>query len=213
MNAIPSGARHLLFSVAILCFGIAVTCFVARPQTQADRDWTDKAFARAFDAFFPIQHGEGDFIAVRAHRDGANDLPEFSIVLEDTQSAHAIHATLRESQGSSLYRQLAALHTKDPSKSYEELQADLKVQTWNLAADQCPAIAAQLKAFNNIQFVRPRDDDPIAEHPILYQFHESVDGGDSEVTEFVETRAFPKWANEAHRALEACAAPAPRKGL
>jgi hypothetical protein len=124
-----------------------------------------------------------------------------------------IHATLRESQGSSLYEQLAALHAKDPSKSYEELKPGLKVQTWNLAADQCPAITAQLKAFNNIQFVRPRDDDPIAEHPILYQFHESVDGGDSEVTEFVETRAFPKWANETHRALEACAAPAPGKGL
>ena len=208
MNVIPSGARHLLFSFAILCSGIALTCFVARPQTQADPDWMGKTFAAAFDAFFPIQHGEGDFIAVRAHRDGTNDLPEFSIVLEDTQSARAIHATLREAQGSSLFQQLAALHAKDPSKSYEELKPDLKVQTWNLTVDQCPAIAAQLKAFNNIQFVRPRDDDPIAEHPILYQFHESVDGGDSEVTEFVETRAFPKWANETRHALDACAASA-----
>jgi hypothetical protein len=168
-----------------------------------------KAFAAAFDDFFPIQHGEGDFIAVRAHRDGTNDLPEFSIVLDDTQSPHTIHAALREAQGSSLYQQLAAMHAKDPSKSYQELKSELNVQTRNLTADQCPAIAAQLKAFNNIQFVRPRDDDPVAEHPILYQFHESVDGGDSEVTEFVETRAFPKWANETHRALEACAASAP----
>jgi hypothetical protein len=165
-----------------------------------------KAFAAAFDDLFPIQHGEGDFIAVRAHRDGTNDLPEFSIVLEDTESARAI---LREAQGSSLYQQLVAMHAKDPSKSYQELKSDLKVQTWNLTADQCPAIAAQLKAFNNIQFVRPRDDDPVAEHPILYQFHESVDGGDSEVTEFVETRAFPKWANETHHALDGCAASAP----
>lgn len=208
MNAIPGGARDLLFSFAVLCLGIALSSSAA-PQPQPDSDWMGKAFAAAFDDFFPIQHDEGDFIAVRAHRDGTNDLPEFSIVFEDTQSARAMHATLREAQGSSLYQQLAALHAKDPSKSYQELKPELKVQTWNLSAGQCPAIAPQLKAFNNIQFVRPRDDDPIAEHPILYQFHESVDGGDSEVTEFVETRAFPKWANETHRALDACVASAP----
>ena len=43
--------------------------------------------------FFRYSMAQGDFIAVRAHRDGTNDLPEFSIVLEDTQSARAIHAT------------------------------------------------------------------------------------------------------------------------
>lgn len=208
MNAIPSAARALLFAFAVLCLATAPS-FPAAPRPQPDSDWMSKTFAAAFDDFFPIQHGEGDFIAVRAHRDGTNDLPEFSIVFEDTQSARAIHAILRESQGSSLYQQLAALHAKDPSKSYQELKPELKVQTWNLTADRCPAIAAQLKAFNNIQFVRPRDDDPVAAHPILYQFHESVDGGDSEVTEFVETRAFPKWANETHHALDVCAASAP----
>jgi hypothetical protein len=208
MSVIPSAARDLLFGFAVLYLGVALSS-PASAEVQPDSDWMGKAFASAFDDFFPIQHGEGDFIAVRAHRDGTNDLPEFSIVLEDTQSARAIHAILREAQGSSLYQQLAAMHAKDPSKSYQELKSDLKVQTWNLTADQCPAIAAQLKAFNNIQFVRPRDDDPVAEHPILYQFHESADGGDSEVTEFVETRAFPKWANETHHALDGCAASAP----
>ncbi len=208
MNVISSAARDLLFSFAVLCLGFALSS-PAAPREHPDSDWMGKAFAAAFDELFPIQHGEGDFIAVRAHRDGTNDLPEFSIALEDTQNARAIHATLREAQGSSLYQQLASLYAKEPSKAYAELKPDLKVQTWNLTADQCPAIAAQLKAFNNIQFVRPRDDDPVAEHPILYQFHESVDGGDSEVTEFVETRAFPKWANETHSALDVCAASAP----
>lgn len=208
MNVIPSAARDLLSPLAVLCLGVALS-FPAAPQPQPDSDWMGKAFAAAFDEFFPIQHGEGDFIAVRAHRDATNDLPEFSIVLEDTQNARAIHATLREAQGSSLYQQLAALHAKDSVKSYAELKPDLKVHTWILTADQCAAIAAQLKAFNNIQFVRPRDDDPVDEHPILYQFHESVGGGDSEVTEFVETRAFPKWANETHKVLDACVASAP----
>jgi hypothetical protein len=208
MSVIPSAARDLLFGFAVLYLGVALSS-PATAEPQSDSDWIGKAFAAAFDDFFSIQHGEGDFIAVRAHRDGTNDLPEFSIVLDDTQSARAIHAILREAQGSSLYQQLVAMHAKDPSKSYRELKSDLKVQTWNLTADHCPAIASQLKAFNNIQFVRPRDDDPVDEHPILYQFHESVDGGDSEVTEFVETRAFPKWANETHHALDTCAASAP----
>jgi hypothetical protein len=210
MNVVPSGARDLLFATALL-IGFALTCFAARPQAQPDSDWMGKAFAAAFDDFFPIQHAQGDFIAVRAHRDGTNDLPEFSVVLEDTQNPRAIHATLREAQGSSLYQQISALHAKEPSKSYQELKPDLKVRSWQISADQCPAIAAQFKAFGDIQFVRPRDDDPIAEHPVLYQFHESVGGGDSEVTEFVESRAFPKWANETHQALDACAVSASGK--
>src|SRR6185437_3716793 len=114
MNVIASVAQGLLFSFAILCLGIAPS-FPAPSQVQPDSGWMGKSFAAAFDEFFPIQHGEGDFIAVRAHRDGTNDLPEFSIVLEDTQNAHAIHATLREAQGSSLYQQLESLHAKEPS--------------------------------------------------------------------------------------------------
>src|ERR1700747_736011 len=149
MNAIPIAARDLLFWFAALylCVGLSSP---ASAEPQPDSDWMGKAFAAAFDDFFPIQHGEGDFIAVRAHRDGTNDLPEFSIVLDDTQSARAIHAILREAQGSSLYQRLATLHTKDPSKSYRELKPELKVQTWNLTAGSCPGIAAQLKAFHNI---------------------------------------------------------------
>src|SRR5580700_3813323 len=121
MNAVPSGARDLLFSFAVLCLGIALSS-PAGAQSQPDSGWMGKFFAAAFDDFFPIQHAQGDFIAVRAHRDGTNDLPEFSVVLEDTQSARAIHATLREAQGSSLYQQLAALHGKDPAKSYAALK-------------------------------------------------------------------------------------------
>ena len=195
--------------LAALSLAIGLLSGAARPQAQPDHAWTDKAFAAAFDEFFPIQRAEGDFIAVRAHRDGTNDMLEFSVLLENTENARTIHATLREAQGSTVYQQLAELHAKEPSKSYQELKPDLKVQMWKLTADQCPAIPAQFKAFGNIQFVRPRDDDSIAEHPVLYQFHESVGGGDSEVTEFIETRAFPKWANETHKALDACAASAP----
>src|SRR5690348_2945643 len=105
MNAIPNAGRDLLFCFAVLCLGAALSS-AAAPRPRPDSGWMGKAFAAAFDDFFPIQHGEGDFIAVRAHRDGTNDLREFSIVLDDAQSARAIHAILREAQGSSLYQQL-----------------------------------------------------------------------------------------------------------
>ncbi len=167
------------------------------------------SFTAAFDEFFPIEHAEGDFIAVRAHRDGVNDVPEFSVVLENTENPRAIRGILREAQGAPLYQQLLALHAKDPSRPYEQLKPELKIQEWKFSAAQCPAVAAQYKAFENITFVRPRDDDAEDEHPILYQFHESVGGGDSEVMEFVESRAFPKWANETRKALAACVAPSP----
>jgi hypothetical protein len=190
---------------ATMLAGLALVASSARPQSADDRSWTDKHFTAAFDEFFPIEHAEGDFIAVRAHRDGVNDVPEFSVVLENTENPRAIRGILREAQRAPLYQQLLALHAKDSSRPYEQLKQDLKIQEWKFSAEQCPAVAAQYKAFENITFVRPRDDDAEEEHPILYQFHESVGGGDSEVMEFVESRAFPKWANETRKALDACA--------
>ncbi len=193
--------------------GFAVAGWSARPQTQDDHSWADKHFMAAFDEFFPIEHAEGDFIAVRAHQDGLNDVPEFSVVLEDTQTPRAIRGILREAQGAPVYQQLLALHTKDPSRPYEQLKQDLKIQEWKFSAAQCPAVAARFQAFSNIQFIRPKDDDAEDEHPILYQFHESVGGGDSEVLESLESRAFPKWANETRKALDACAASASQSAV
>ncbi|HXQ26422.1 MAG TPA: hypothetical protein VN822_08465 [Candidatus Acidoferrales bacterium] len=198
--------------LAAVAIAFALIGLSARPQADANRGWTDKHFAAAFDELFPITHGEGDFIAVRAHQDGENNALEFSLVLENTQDARAIRASLREAQGQPLYQQLLALHTKDASRTYQEMKPDLKMREWTFSAEQCPAIAAQFKAFNNIVFVRPRDEDEVPEHPILYQFHESVGGSDSEVVEFLESRGFPRWANETHKALDSCAASAQPTG-
>jgi hypothetical protein len=196
----------LLGAALMLDFLVATPAW---PQTPDDRSWTDKHFMAAFDEFFPIEHAEGDFIAVRSHRDAVNDVPEFSVVLENTENPRAIRGILREAQGTPVYQQLLALHAKDPTRTYEQLRQDLKTKEWKFSAEQCPAVAAQFKAFSNIVFVRPRDDDAEEEHPIVYQFHESVGGGDSEVLESAAARAFPKWANETRAALDACAASAP----
>jgi hypothetical protein len=195
--------------LAALLAGVVLFGFSVRPQATDDHSWADKNFISAFDEFFPIKQAQGDFIAARAHRDGVNDLPEFSVVIENTDNSPTIRGILREAQGAPLYQQLATLHAKDPAKPYDQLKQELKVQAWNFSADQCPAVAAQYKAFENITFVRPRDDDAEDEHPIMYQFHESVGGGDSEVMEYVESRAFPKWANATHKAFDACAAASP----
>jgi len=197
---------------AAVAIAFALIGLSARPQADPNREWTDKHFAAAFDELFPIAHGEGDFVAVRAHQDGENNALEFSLMLENTQDARTIRASLREAQGQPIYQQLLALHAKDSAKSYQDLKPDLKIRTWNFSLEQCPAIAAQFKAFNNIVFVRPRDEDEPPEHPILYQFHESVGGSDSEVVEFMESRGFPRWANDTHKALDSCAAAAPATG-
>jgi hypothetical protein len=203
-------AAKLVTMLATLLAGFAVFCWPARPQSQDDPSWTDKHFMAAFDEFFPIEHAEGDFIAVRAHRDGVNDVPEFSIVIENTQTPGAIRGILREAQAAPLYQQLLALHSKNPARPYDELKQDLKIEEWKFSAQQCPAVAAQFQAFSNIQFIRPKDDDAEQEHPVVYQFHESVGGGDSEVLESLESRSFPKWANETRKALDSCATSAPQ---
>jgi hypothetical protein len=203
--------RVVTLAIVFAVFALLAQAAPARDNSvsDADRDWVQKAFPLALDQFFPVEHAQGDFIAVRSHREGTNDIPEYSFVLEDTQDGHALHATIREAEGSSLYDQLLALHAKDPSKSYEDLKSELKVQEWKLSAAKCPALAAQLKAYQNIQFLRPRDDVVVEQHPILYEFHESVGGSDSEAVEYVESRAFPEWANATRKAIDACIASAP----
>jgi hypothetical protein len=175
----------------------------------AGQSWVENNFPAAFDRFFSIKGAEGDFIAIRAHRDHTNDLPEFSFVLQNTQDPKAMSAVLREAQGHSIFEQLSLLHAKDPTKPLESLEADLKIRVWKLSGAQCPAISAQYAAFEDIQFVRPHDDDAVDENPIAYEVNESVGGGESQVVEFVESRALPQWANQTRKLLDACAASAP----
>jgi hypothetical protein len=208
-------AAKLLARLAAFAIVSAALALIAPAQenspasASADRAWVEKVFPVALDQFFPIEHAEGDFLAVRTHQEGLNGVPEYSFILEDTQDAHALHATIHEAQGASLFDQLLSLHAKDPSKSYADLKPESKVQEWKLSVAECPALATQLAAYENIQFVRPRDDDAVSEHPLLYEFHESVDGSDSEAVEYVESRAFPKWANATRKAIDACIAATP----
>jgi hypothetical protein len=206
-----------LAALAALCAYLALIAPPAPAQDNspapsgADRVWVEKIFPLALDQFFPIEHAEGDFLAVRSHQEGLKGVPEYSFVLEDTQDAHALHATVHEAQGASLFDQLLALHAKYPSKSYADWKPELKVQEWKVSVAECPALATQLSAYEHIQFVRPRDDDAVAAHPILYEFHESVAGSDSEAVEYVESRPFPQWANRTRKALDACIAATPSK--
>jgi hypothetical protein len=201
--------KRSLRTVAALSLGLLLTAMSGRSENAADREWTDKHFLTAFEDFFPIRHGEGDFIAVRAHQNGSNESLEFSFIIENTQAPPRIAGTIREAEGASLYQQLLALHRRDPSKSYADLKPELKIQTWNLTVADCPALLAQFTAFQNIQFVRPRDDDEVEENPILYEVDETVAGGSSQVIEFISTRAIPRWANQTRTALLACTVPSP----
>jgi hypothetical protein len=194
-----------LAKLTTLSLGLALGSVPGRSQNQPDREWTDRHFLSAFEDFFPIRRGEGDFIAVRAHQNGSHEAREFSFIIQNTQNPQAIASTIHEAEGASLYQQLQVLHQQAPSKSYVDLREELKVQTWNLTVVQCPALLAQFAAFENIQFVRPRDDDEVEENPILYEINETVAGSSSQVIEFIPTRAIPRWANQTHQALLACA--------
>ena len=196
--------------LAVWLIGFALVCWSAGPQEADDAWWVDRNYPAVFNDFFPIGHARGDFIAVRAHRDrvsteAVSTYGEFSVVIENTDHPREMRGILRRTLTlSPIYEQLKQLHTQYPKKTYAELEKDVKVFVWEFPVAQCPAVSAQYKTFENITFVRPRDDDAQDEHPIVYQFHESVGGGDSEVVEYVESRAFPKWANATQQSLEGC---------
>lgn len=195
----------LEIAAAATALAIATLCSPVRPQSSFSGDWTAKHFPAAFEEFFPIKLAEGEFIAVRVHRSNLNDLREYSIVFEGAEDSKSLRAIFCEAHGSSLYLQLAALHAAQPSASYESLKRSLKVGVWTLSPDRCPAVATQFKAFQDVQFVRPRDEDEPEDNPILYEFNETFDGGGS-VVEYMENRALPHWARATHDAFEACVA-------
>lgn len=195
-----------------MCLGLALICLPIRSQEQPADDWVAKHFVSALEEFFPVRNAPGDFIAVRTHQSGTNDALEFAFVIQNTQDPHTISATVHEAEGSSLYHQIAALHAKDRSASFDAIRPQLKIQTWNLSATQCPAVLAQFNAFQHIQFVRPRDEDEPEENPIVYEINETVDGSSSQVIEAIRTRAIPRWADETRKALLACAVPGQSSG-
>jgi hypothetical protein len=192
-------------AAATAALAIAILCSPARSQNPPADNWTAKNFPVAFEEFFPIQSGEGDFIAVRVHRSKLNDLREYSIVFDNAQDPNKLRAEIREARSSSLYQQLATLHAAHPSASYEELKPHIKVGDWILTPDRCPAVSTQFKAFQDVQFVRPRDEDEPEENPVLYEFNESLAGGGS-VLEYMENRPLPLWTRATHEALNACIA-------
>ena len=204
--------KFFVARLAALCVALALAYLPSFSQQDSARDWTDKHFLVAFEDFFPTRHAEGDFIAVRAHQNGSNEAPEFSFILENTQDPNAIRGTLREAVGESLHHQLASLHAQNPDRGYEAMKPELKVQAWTFTAAQCPAVKSQYDAFENIQFVRPRDEDEPDENPIVYEIDDTVAGGSSQVIEFMPNRAIPRWAVATHAALRACAGLPPVSG-
>ncbi|HVB85452.1 MAG TPA: hypothetical protein VNK23_02145 [Candidatus Dormibacteraeota bacterium] len=197
--------RFAFAGAAVLSAALAICSFSAWPQNPPRDAWASKYFPQAFDKLFPIKRAEGDFIAVRAHRSNLNDLREYSIVFENAQDSKSLRAVVREAEASSLYQQLAALHAAHPEASYDQLKSDLKVEVWTLTPERCPAVSTQFKAFENVQFTRPRDDDEPEANPVLYEFNESLAGGGS-VLEYVENRSLPRWTRATHAAFDACIA-------
>ncbi|MGH9739330.1 MAG: hypothetical protein ACRD4X_12210 [Candidatus Acidiferrales bacterium] len=194
---------RVAIAAATAAFALAIVCSPLLSQNSPGGDWTAKTFPAAFEDFFPIKLAEGDFIAVRVHRSNLNNLREYSIVFEDAQDSKSLRAVLREALGSSLYQQLAALHSAQPSAPYTRLKHSLKIGVWTLSPDRCPAVSSQFKAFQDVQFVRPRDEDEPQENPVLYEFNETFAGGGS-VLEYMDNRALPRWARATHDALDAC---------
>ncbi len=208
MNISTGSILQVRANVAIAAtaaLAIACLCPSARSQNRPADGWAAKHFPAAFDEFFPIESGDGDFIAVRVHRGNLNDLREYSILFENAQDPKSLRAVFREARGSSLYQQLSALHAAHPSASYDEVKPGIKVSDWILTPDRCPAVATEFKAFQDVQFVRPRDEDEPEENPVLYEFNESLAGGGS-VLEYMENRPLPRWTRATHDALDACVA-------
>ena len=78
-RAAKSVARLAALAAACVAFVLLVPPAPAQDNfpapSDADHAWVQKIFPVALDEFFPIEHAEGDFIAVRSHQEGLNRVP------------------------------------------------------------------------------------------------------------------------------------------
>ena len=208
------GMRYWL--VALVYFGLAFWFAIGtiKAQTEADWDWTNKAFDPALDTLMPLHAKGGLYVTYRANRDYVTSIPEywFRIGYEFNEKQgyglnNFFSAHVRIASPNSIYDQLMALHRSNPgTQEASSFTPRIRLRSYDLTEMNCPAIKVQMDKFQKLQAKPPvLNGNVITIHPMNHVFY--AQGADGYMTIVLTDEELPlvKWALETKQALGQCA--------
>jgi len=198
-------------TIALVTLVIALATYLSgqtSAPSQDDLDWVNQYYPQTLNALLPLKSDA--FVSYRSHRGQYPDILEYSFVIRQASkdgNAHKpfIVAEIRMADGISIYDQIMKMHRADGSETEQSMREKIKVKTWQLTEQTCPAIQTRFAKLHNLKFKAP-EPDTIVLHPLIHEFYIGGGAGKMQLEIHKSDHALVKWAAETRKALDACIA-------
>jgi hypothetical protein len=194
---------------ALLIVIVATLIYPSWSQTQADDwNWINDHFKPALADLMPIKQDSGMYIGYRSHRDLYTDVLEYSFVMEYDPKETSTGITLtsvriRQADTVSIWDQMLKMHRSNPREDAASIQKKVKLKSWNLTQEACPALGTQFAKFQQLSVQMPSFD-TIYLHPLVNEFYIVASGGNLDLELYGSESPLVQWAKETRQALENC---------
>src|SRR6185312_9489475 len=105
--------------------------------------------------------------------------------------------------GASIYDQMMKMHRADAAETWESMRTTIKMKTWQLTEQACPAIQARFAKLHKLNFKVPEPDTAVL-HPLVHEFHVGGGAGKMQVEIHKSDHPLVEWAVGTRKALDAC---------
>jgi hypothetical protein len=207
--------KQLKVALMALCLSL-MACQHCLAQTEEDYRWAGERFPTVLKEILPNDEGTGWRVGFTVYRDLYTDVLEYSCVFKESwpESLNAeLVVMVRMADSKSLYDQIMALRRKNRAASIDQIKSKLKIKEWRLTEKSCPAARELYSAFYNLNLPMLSAEDraafakgsiDITLHPLIYNIHAVVSGGDIELLLAGQEHPFVKWADRTRSTLDAC---------
>ena len=196
---------------AILC--LAILCpTVSFSQNDSDDKWSLREWPKLVERLFPQKPGDS-IVAMRMVDDGWHRFPEYSFTLgirgaeNGITSLGEIVAEVREASGGSVYKQIAALHRRDPALTGTAIKKLIIVSRFRLSEKDCPEVRAQFEKFKQLHIAPLQFQGVILDGPRTDFW---IKAGDGSMLISIDadpgSQDYPLiiWAGETRQSLDSC---------
>jgi hypothetical protein len=211
---VPVSSSVRMCAGAFVLFAVSIATLIpsrASAQTDPDWDWMRENFGPVFEALMPIHENGGTHVVYRSHHEVNTGVIEYSFVLGHDPNVdkpglqRSLSAHVRIADSVSIYDQMMKMHRENPRDEVSRIREGVKVKTWNLTDQTCPAIRSQLRRFRAVRF-GPPDFDEVVLDPLIHHFVIDTGAGTMDLTLEDHREPLIAWALQTGRALEKCAA-------
>lgn len=206
--------------LATLCLAFSLSFLAYQPclaqSVEEDNRWVNEHFSEVLRKTLPNDEGTGWRVGFTINRDLYTQVPEYSCVFKESwpESAKAdLMVMVRMADSKSLYDQMTELRREHPTASIEQIRSKLKIKEWQLTEKSCPAARELYSAFYQLDLPMlsakerasfAKGSTSITLHPLIYNIHAVVSGGNIELSLTDHEHPFVKWANRTRAQLETC---------